>query len=140
VKGLDVEIGSAINQIRLRRGLRPLRANSGLRSAAREHTVEMATRKYFGHQSPSGRSVATRVSSTYRDAGSRIWRVGEDLLRSSQVMNGASVVTLWLHSPEHRANLLDRRFVDVGCSAVRTMAAPGTSAVMLVTCDFGERA
>ena len=49
---------------------------------------------------------------------------------------------LWLASPEHRANILNPSWQDVGCSAVHADSAPGVYAnepVTVVTCDFGTR-
>jgi uncharacterized protein YkwD len=45
-------------------------------------------------------------------------------------------------SPEHRANILDPRWRDLGVSALHVDAAPGVYqglAVTIVTTDFGVR-
>jgi uncharacterized protein YkwD len=49
---------------------------------------------------------------------------------------------LWMNSPEHRANILDPRWREVGVSAMHFDAAPGTyqgRAVTIITTDFGVR-
>ena len=47
-----------------------------------------------------------------------------------------------MNSPEHRANLLDRSWREVGLSAVHAASAPGVyggDEVTIVTADFGFR-
>jgi uncharacterized protein YkwD len=49
---------------------------------------------------------------------------------------------MWMTSPEHRANLLDRNWREIGLSAVHSASAPGVyhgGAVTIVTADFGVR-
>ena len=48
-------------------------------------------------------------------ATSRSWSVGENLAWGTGVLaTPRATVRAWMHSPDHRANLLDRRFADVG--------------------------
>jgi uncharacterized protein YkwD len=47
-----------------------------------------------------------------------------------------------MNSPEHRANLLNGRWREIGISAVHAVAAPGTYDgldVTIITTDFGVR-
>ena len=51
-------------------------------------------------------------------------------------------IDAWLQSPEHRANLLNQRWREVGIGAVFVDSAPGVysgSPVTIVTADFGVR-
>ena len=95
-----------LNAIRSHAGLRPLRANGELTAAARGHSVEMTELGYFSHDSADGDSMADRVRSSY--AGGHRWEVGENLLWSSPTVGSTRAVTLWMASPEHRANILTR--------------------------------
>ena len=57
-------------------------------------------------------------------------------------MDAARALKLWMHSPEHRANLLSPDWREVGLSAVHVDSAPGTYhglGVTIVTADFGAR-
>ena len=49
---------------------------------------------------------------------------------------------MWLNSPEHKANLMNPRWREIGVSAVHTTTAGGPYAgldVTIVTTDFGIR-
>ena len=78
-------------------------------SAARSHSIDMAERRYFGHDSPAGDTPADRV----RMMGINYEELAESLYRddSSDVETLPNrVVKGWLASPSHRANLLSPRF------------------------------
>jgi uncharacterized protein YkwD len=49
---------------------------------------------------------------------------------------------LWMASPEHRANILNPAWRQIGIAAVNSPSAPGTYGghdVTVVTTDFGVR-
>jgi uncharacterized protein YkwD len=48
---------------------------------------------------------------------------------------------MWMHSPEHRANILDSRWREIGVAAVHTTAGGtyGNQPVTIITTDFGVR-
>jgi uncharacterized protein YkwD len=138
---LDAALLLRMNAARAAAGLGPLRSNPGLAVAARHHSLEMARRGYFSHDSANGGSFAGRVRRWYRVAG-RHWAVGENLLWSTPSIRGRRAVELWLASPGHRENVLGRSWKDVGCAAVHVPDAPGVfgdQPVTVVTCDFGRR-
>ena len=137
---LETVIVRQLNAVRSAQGLRPLHLNNELEQAARAHSLEMASFGYFAHRSADGGSFAGRVRHWY--ALGRRGSAGENLLWVTPQIAGARVVQLWLASPEHRANILDPSWQDVGCSAVHADSAPGVYAdepVTVVTCDFGTR-
>jgi len=139
-KALDTAIVDQVNAVRSQAGLRALRVNGELASAARAHSSEMASLGYFSHTSADGRSMADRVRASY-PAGRR-WAVGENLLWSSPGVGSARSVTVWMASPEHRAIVLSAAWRDVGCGAVHIASAPGVygnQPATIVTCDFGVR-
>jgi uncharacterized protein YkwD len=129
-----------INATRAAHGLRPLRLSVALEDAAHAHSAEMARVGYFAHHSADGGSFAARLRRWYarRDR----WAAGENLGWATPTITGGHLVQLWLASPEHRANILDPSWRDVGCSVVHAASAPGVfdeAPVTLVTCDFGAR-
>lgn len=131
-----------INVVREEHGLRPLRLVRSLSSAAGAHSTEMGTRGYFSHDSADGTSFWKRVEDYYGSSGYRYWSVGENLLWSSGTLNPESAVTMWMNSPPHRKNLLDRHWRQVGLSVKQFTSAPGVFhglAVTIVTADFGVR-
>ena len=131
-----------INAVRVQNGLRPLRLSTRLGAAARQHSLSMAEKGYFSHDSADGTSFWRRIASFYGYNGYNQWSVGENLLWSSPDSSVAGALHLWLTSPEHRANLLDHGWREIGLSAVHVPSAPGIyggEAVTIVTADFGVR-
>ncbi len=139
---LEAGVLGEVNGLRRRHGLLPLRLSGSLSTAARQHSAEMAARGYFSHSSANGSSFDRRVARYYPMGRSRYWSVGENLLWSSPDVDPAGALKLWFDSPEHRANMLNGRWREIGISAVHAHAAPGTFGgreVTVVTADFGVR-
>jgi uncharacterized protein YkwD len=131
-----------INAFRRAHGLRPLRLSAALSAAARQHSVEMASRGYFSHSSADGSSFDRRIARFYPMRSSRFWSVGENLLWSSPDVDASGALQMWENSPPHRENLLTPRWREIGLSAVHVGSAPGTYGgrpVTIVTADFGIR-
>jgi uncharacterized protein YkwD len=131
-----------INAFRRAHGLEPLRVNLRLNAAAREHTLQMARDGYFAHESADDSAFWKRIQSFYPSRSWAFWSVGENLLWSSPGVTPARALRLWLASPEHRANLMNRRWREIGVAAVHEAAAPGVYQgrdVTIVTTDFGVR-
>jgi uncharacterized protein YkwD len=131
-----------INAFRAQHGLARLRLNTQLSSAAQAHTQEMARDGYFAHESADGSVFWKRVQTYYRSTPWHYWSVGENLLWSSPGVDGKGALKLWLASPEHRANLMNPHWREIGVAAVHEVRAPGVYrglAVTIVTTDFGFR-
>ena len=86
----------------------PLQRSGTLDDAAAEHAADMARHDYFEHVDLQGKTPADRV----RAAGYRGKLVGENIAygpnTAQEVMSG------WLHSPGHCANIMDPRFTEMG--------------------------
>jgi uncharacterized protein YkwD len=139
---LERELMTAINAVRMRHGLRPLRLALGLQRAAAAHSREMARLGYFEHASADGTGFWRRLARHYPRRGYRKWEVGENLASSSPAMNPRETVSDWLQSPGHRANLLDRHWREFGVGAVYTEAGRGEfegDPWVIVTLDLGFR-
>jgi len=131
-----------INAFRQAHDLPPLRINPRLSAAAREHTLQMAQDGYFAHESADGSAFWRRIQSFYPSSPWAYWSVGENLLWASPDVTPTRALGMWLASPEHRANLMDPRWREVGVAAVHEAAAPGVYQgrdVTIVTTDFGVR-
>jgi uncharacterized protein YkwD len=142
LRPLERSVLIEMNALRRQRGLVPLRLSAGLAAAARRHSMEMANRSYFGHNSVSGEVFSRRIAHFYPIGAHSFWSVGENLLWSSAELNGAAALNVWLNSPEHRAIMLSARWRDVGVGAVYTRSATGVYGgrdVTIVTADFGVR-
>ena len=131
-----------INAFRRAHHLQPLRLNPRLSAAAREHTVQMAQDGYFAHESADGSAFWQRIQSFYPSSPWSYWSVGENLLWSSPDVTPARALQMWLASPEHRANLMNPRWREIGVAALHEAAAPGVYQgrdVTIVTTAFGVR-
>jgi uncharacterized protein YkwD len=142
VSALEAQVLADVNAVRRQRGLRPLRFSPALARAADAHSRDMARRGYFSHTSPDGAAFWQRVQRFYPSAGFRAWAVGENLVWASPDLNSASALSMWMGSPPHRANLVNRQWREIGLSAIHAPAAPGVfggHAVTIVTANFGSR-
>jgi uncharacterized protein YkwD len=102
------QVLALVNQNRRRGGCDELTLDRRLIDAANEHAADMARRDYFAHESPNGAGAGDRV----RDAGYRWSRYGENIARGAD--SAYEVVDGWMHSPEHRENILDCRLHQMG--------------------------
>ena len=129
-----------VNAERTQRGLRPLHLNRRLSRAAGGHARDMVRRDYFSHDSLSGASFVDRIRRTGYLGGPRSWIVGENLAwGSGDRSSPAAIVRAWMHSPGHRANILQRRFreVGIGLASGAPESVPGPAATYAT--DFGAR-
>ena len=142
VQALEAGLLAQVNALRAESGLRPLRWSPALSRAAQAHCIDMAQAGYFGHLSSDGTPFTQRIARLYRPRRPQVWAVGENLLWSTRGLGPQSALRRWLESPEHRANLLDPRWREVGIAAARVVGAPGVFAgrsVVVLTVDFGVR-
>jgi uncharacterized protein YkwD len=87
-----------------------LRTDDRLVAAARGHSVDMATRDYFDHESPEGEGPGERAAAEgYPD-----WS-GENIAMGYSTPE--AVVEGWMDSPGHRRNILDCTSVAIGVGA-----------------------
>lgn len=125
-------IVAAMNRERAARGLGPLTLESRLSLAAQDRVDDMLSKRYFDHVSPDGVNPFTWV----RKRGYRYDLIGENLAlgyRSSQ-----SVVSGWMNSPGHRANILKDGFDEVGIAFSDTSPMRGYGAPLVVAL-YGRR-
>jgi uncharacterized protein YkwD len=142
MQSLQSGVLAELNAFRREHGLGSLRLSPALSAAARQHSMEMAARGYFSHSSANGSTFDKRIARFYPMGFHHYWSVGENLLWSSPDVDASHAVTMWINSPEHKANMLNRRWREIGLSAVHATAAPGTYGgrpVTIVTTDFGVR-
>jgi uncharacterized protein YkwD len=131
-----------MNAQRTARGLGRLRAQPALAEVAGRYARQMVRDRFFDHTSPGGSTMVSRIRSTsyLRDVAS--WTVGENLAwGSGPKATPRATVQAWMRSASHRANLLDRRFNDVGIGIAEggpESLPPDELAATYVT-DFGRR-
>jgi len=108
---------------------RPLTMQAQLRKAARGHSVDMARRHYFSHTSLNGRTYRDRIEA----AGYRRWTMLAENIAAGQ-RTPAQVMNGWMHSTEHRRNILNCRFTQIGVGAARA-----GNGMIYWTQDFARR-
>jgi uncharacterized protein YkwD len=102
---------NAANQDRKANGIAPLRWDERLAAAARGHAREMAKRNAISHEFPGEDSLPVRVTK----AGVQFSAIAENVADASDV---ARIHDLWMHSPGHRANILDKDMDSLGVGVV----------------------
>jgi uncharacterized protein YkwD len=116
-----------INTTRAERGLVPLRVDATLARAARSHSLDMLRRDYFAHGDFGMRLLSFGVRARY---------LGENLAWGlGAYAEPANIVTRWLASPPHRANLLRPGFRRLGIAAP-VGSFGGLEGATVITADF----
>ena len=96
-----------VNVVRKRAGLPRLSCDERLRVAARNHSRDMAARAFCGHVNPDGVTPAERMSAAGHPSPG-----GENVAQGQS--NPHAVMTAWMDSPPHRANILNAEFKTLG--------------------------
>ncbi|MCM0020550.1 MAG: CAP domain-containing protein, partial [Tagaea sp.] len=103
----------ALAQARREAGVAPTTPDSRLARAARAIAEDNAARGELDHVDAKGGTLRSRAMA--ENYAFRL--VAENLAMGTQ--DGARVIELWRHSPEHRANLLQAGAVHHGLARVR---------------------
>ncbi len=126
-----------LNRKRAARGLKPLRFNKRQRKAASRHNRAMLAKSCFSHLCPGERDLVGRFAATGYLPCSCTWGVAENIAwGAGRTAAPAAVVSAWMNSPSHRANILNRRFERVGI-AVSDGSPGGPRRASTYTVDFG---
>jgi uncharacterized protein YkwD len=118
-----------INHYRLAHGLHRLTGGRRLARAARAHSANMAAHHMLSHYSSSGVDWLTRI----RSYGYRGNWVGENL--AVGMWTPRHTLRMWIRSPEHRANLLNRHYRVIGMGV--TLGTWAGHRAYYITADFG---
>jgi hypothetical protein len=105
-----------VNAQRQSKGLSPLSLRSELSDAARRKAADMFQKNYWAHFSPDG---STSPWEFIRAAGYNYQFAGENLAKG--FTDSSSIVSAWMSSETHRANILSDKYREVGFAIV-----PGT--------------
>jgi uncharacterized protein YkwD len=130
IGALEQRIHVLINQQRAKHGLSSLDWNPALNKIARLHSKDMATKRYFQHNSPEGHDLAYRysqqgfvceiaVGAMYYTGGENIFQT--NLYSSVEYINeiptiyhwndietmAQTTVKGWMNSPSHRETILE---------------------------------
>jgi uncharacterized protein YkwD len=128
-----------INMVRVHHHLAPLVLNTDLRDSATGHSDSMVVNGYFAHEGPGG-SVDSRISRAGYLNRARAFTIGENIAAGSGPEGSPwAILEDWLHSPPHRANILDPSYRDAGVGVARGYPFGGGGAAATYTVDFGAR-
>ena len=104
---LESEMLQLVNEERTTRGLQPLKSDPELTQLARAHCRDMFARGYFAHITPEGKSPFDRMNDAHVD----FTTAGENLALAHSLSIAHNGL---MHSPGHRANILNPSFGRVG--------------------------
>lgn len=96
------------NQERQTQNLQTLTVNPILNKAAEMKAEDMATKSYFAHTSPEGRTPwywLNQVDYNYQYAGENL---------AINFTDSSDVTSAWMNSPTHRANIVKDKYTEVG--------------------------
>jgi len=97
------------NTQRMKYGLAPLKANTKLNTMAQAKIEDMFKNQYFAHYSPSGEGVADLA----KKFSYEFLLIGENLAMGN-FASDEDLVDAWMNSPEHRANILNPHYQEIG--------------------------
>jgi uncharacterized protein YkwD len=104
---IENQVRTLINQQRVAHGCRSLTVDSKLVSVAEAHSADMVAHNLFSHTGSNGSTPASRIESTgFRRA------YGENIAWGQRT--ASAVVTAWMNSAPHRANILNCAFYSTG--------------------------
>lgn len=128
-----------LNDERDSRGLLDLRGDVRLARAAADFSSDMVHRHFFDHVSPSGSTLVTRLTKVKYVARNIAWSVGENIgWGTGTTSTPRAIVNSWMASPGHRANILNRKYRDIGLGLV-SLTPQGRAGGATFTSDFGRR-
>ncbi|PHV69274.1 serine protease [Sporanaerobium hydrogeniformans] len=97
-----------VNVERAKQGLKALTMDESVRKVARAKSTDMSQKNYFSHTSPTYGSPFDMLKSfgiSYKSAGENI---------AQGYPTPEAVVTGWMNSPGHRANILNASYTHIG--------------------------
>ncbi|GGV98718.1 hypothetical protein GCM10010230_22920 [Streptomyces narbonensis] len=102
------EVVRLVNVERAAAGCKALTVDADLTEAAQEYTDDMAATGNFSHTGTDGSQPQDRIET----AGYTWSRSGENIAKGQA--DAAAVMDAWMHSPGHRANILNCGFTEIG--------------------------
>lgn len=130
-----------VNQARVRHGIEPLAFNEALRDSASAHSKSMVRSGSLSHYGPHGSTPTTRIAHSGYLGRTAYYRLAENIATGFGRSRGSplAIVDSWLHSPEHRRNILDSGLHDFGVGVARGDTLGNHDNAATYTLDFGAR-
>lgn len=118
LQSFEQEVIRLVNLERTNRGIPALTTHWELSRVARYKSQDMIVKNYFSHTSPTYGSPFTMMQSF----GLKFSAAAENIAYGQR--SAQEVVTAWMGSPGHRANILSNSYTHTGVGAAKT--ASGT--------------
>ena len=131
----DVSINSLLqdtNSARAGNHETGLGLNTELSQAANAKAADMITQNYWAHTSPAGETPWAFIQQN----GYQYQAAGENLAYG--FANSGDVVKAWLNSPEHRANMLNANYRDVGFGVAESANYQGHGPETIIVAMYGQ--
>lgn len=122
----------ATNSARLKQGESQLQPDTQLTQAAVAKANDMATKNYWAHNSPDGKTPWAFITA----AGYSYSVAGENLAYGFG--DGQAVIKAWLNSPEHRANILNANYQQVGFGVASVANFMGKGPAVIVVAEYAQ--
>jgi len=105
---LPAVLANLTNEERQNQNLETLAVNKKLNSAAEMKAIDMASKGYFAHTSPDGKTPWYWLEK----AGYKYQYAGENL--AINFSDSKDVTDAWMASPTHKANIVKGKYTEVG--------------------------
>lgn len=108
----EEQVVKLVNEKRAAAGLKALKSTSSLNNAAEKKSKDMRDKGYFSHTSPTYGNLPSMLQKfdiSYKAAGENI---------AAGQTTPASVVSSWMKSPGHKANILSKKYTHIGVGYV----------------------
>lgn len=120
------------NGERLSNHAQALNLNAELTAAAQAKANDMAAHGYWSHVTPDGKQPWSFIDTS----GYHYKAAGENLAYGFGTSD--QVMTAWMHSTEHRTNILNPNYQDVGFATANVANYQGTGPETIVVAMYGE--
>ena len=130
-----------VNKERRRHHLRPLHRQRQQSKAARAHNRRMVRDRCFSHECPGERDLTGRLTKVGYLPCNCSWGIAENIgYGSGGSGSPRGIVAAWMHSPEHRANILNGSYRHIGVAAEGGTPVAGRQRdAATYTTDFGYK-
>lgn len=125
---------TASNQQRVAGQAAALTINPQLTTAAQLKANDMAQQNYWDHTAPDGQTAWMLIAAQ----GYQYQQAGENLAYG--FADAEQVITGWMNSPEHRANLLHADYQEVGFGVAQARNYQGRGPQTIVVAEYGQPA
>ncbi len=120
------------NNFRIKANQPALALNAQLSAAAQAKANDMVNQNYWGHLSPSGHAPWDFITT----AGYNYQLAGENLAYGFS--DASATITGWMNSPEHRANILNPNYQEVGFGVASMAEYLGKGPAIIVVAEYAQ--